>query len=209
MYIQRIGSDCLSVIGRVLFVEKGQGISRCLLLLPIRALHLRMLKHIGCSLSSGCGDTSAYSGNYYRAFAYCPIPFLPTVRLALPSATSEVCRVPQFRDSILQSELGRKAPAPRRRRARRTGKDRQPLSLGLCPIFLSRGLLYGAGSNTPLLSCFDASNARTAVACFRFNLSLAFGDVVPPLGIHPDNTRGFIPTSFSLENFERVGGYCH
>lgn len=43
----------------------------------------------------------------------------------------------------------------------------------------------------------------------RFNLSLAFGDVVPPLGIHPDNTRGFILTLFSNENEERVGIVTH
>lgn len=142
----------------------------------LRALHLRMLKHIGCSLFSfiGCGDTLAYPGNYYRAFAYCPIPFLPTVRLALLSATSAQ-RCAGFPSSGIPyfKELGRKAPALRRRRARRTGKDRQPLSLGLCPIFLSRGLLYGAGSNIPLLSCFDASNARTAVACCPVQLKLS------------------------------------
>lgn len=71
--------------------------------LPICALYLRMLKYIGCSLSLkiGCGDTSACPDNYYRALAYCPILFLFTVRLALLSVTSEVCRVLQFRDSIL------------------------------------------------------------------------------------------------------------
>lgn len=103
MCIQQIGSDCLSVTERVLLVVQGQGILRRLLSLPICALYLRMLKRIGRSLSLkiGCGDTLACPDNYYRALAYCPILFLFTVRLALLSATPEVCRVPQFRDSIL------------------------------------------------------------------------------------------------------------
>lgn len=99
MYIQQIGSDCLSVTEQVLLVVQGQGMPP----LPICALYLRMLKYIGCflSLKIGCGDTSACPDNYYRALAYCPILFLFTVRLALLSVTSEVCRVLQFRDSIL------------------------------------------------------------------------------------------------------------
>ena len=66
MYIQQIGSDCLSMTERVLLVVQGQGILRCLLSFwPICALYLRMLKHIGCSLSLKirCGDTLARPDN--------------------------------------------------------------------------------------------------------------------------------------------------
>ena len=97
-------------------------------------------------------------------------------------------------------EPGRKASALRRRRARGTGKDRQPLSLGLCPMFRTQG--------SPPLSRFDASNARIVVACRPVQLRLSLRGCSTATRHSPRQYPEFHSHPVSQRR-QRRGGYRH